>query len=57
VPVTEACGWDWTLRANTWFGIVTLFTAKFSPGGFELWAFVTGQLRHAHHGKMGIRNG
>jgi hypothetical protein len=42
---------------NPWFGIVTLFTAKFSPGGFGPWAFVTGQLRLARHGKTGMRNG
>jgi hypothetical protein len=30
--LTEACGWE--RRPNTWFGIVTLFTAKFSSGGF-----------------------
>jgi hypothetical protein len=25
--------------------------------GFVLWAFVTGQLRLARHGKMGMRSG
>jgi hypothetical protein len=43
-------------QPNTWFGIATLFTAKYSPGDFGPWAFVTGQLRHAHPGKMDMRN-
>jgi len=42
---------------NTWFGIMTLFTAQFSPGVSGPWAFVTGQLPLAHPGRMGMRNG
>jgi glycine/D-amino acid oxidase-like deaminating enzyme len=39
------------------FGIVTLSMARFSPAGSVLWAFGTGPLRLAHHGKMGMRSG
>jgi hypothetical protein len=44
-------------RPNTWIAIKTLFIAKFSPGGCGPWAFMTGQLRLAHSGKTGMRNG
>jgi Sodium/hydrogen exchanger family len=37
--------------------IATLSMAKFSPASFGLWAFVIGQLRLAHPGKMGMWNG
>jgi len=37
--------------------IATGSKARFSSDGFASWAFVTGQLRHAHHGRMGMRNG
>src|SRR5262245_35713606 len=47
-----------TARSSfTWFGIVTLFTTKLSPGGFLPWGFVTGLLHPARHGKTGMRNG
>jgi hypothetical protein len=39
------------------FVIATGSMAKYLPGGFVQWAFETGQLRHARHGRMGIRNG
>jgi hypothetical protein len=37
--------------------IVTGSMAKFSPGGFVPWTFVTDQPRPARHGRMDIRNG
>jgi hypothetical protein len=52
--LTETCAGNGC--PNTWFGIVTLFTAKFSPGGFGPWGFVTGRPL-AHPSKMGMRNG
>jgi len=37
--------------------IATGSMAKFSPGGFALWVFVTGQPHPNHPGRMDIRNG
>jgi hypothetical protein len=53
--LTEACDWEWNPSYIS--AIVTGSMAKFSPGGFVPWAFVTGQLRPARHGRMDIRNG
>lgn len=57
LPLSESA--DRTSRRRRAFdcGIETLFTAKFSSAGFGPWAFVTGPLRFAHPGKMGLRNG
>ena len=53
--LTEACGWEWTPSYIVRDRDGSM--ARFSPGGFAPWAFVTGQPRHARHGRMAIRNG
>jgi hypothetical protein len=52
--LAEACGWQ---RTPEYLVRDHLFTAKFSSGGFGLWAFVTGQLRFTRLGKIGMRSG
>ena len=46
--------WRWKSRTRGGRpkGIMTLFTAQFSPGGSGPWAFVTGPLPLAHPGRM-----
>jgi hypothetical protein len=53
--LTEVCGWDWTPSfiardRDSVYGEIL-------PGGFGPWAFVTGRLHPARHGKTGMRNG
>lgn len=53
--LTEACGWEWMPEhlirdRDPVYG-------EISPVGFVLWAFVTGPLRFARPGKMGMRSG
>jgi hypothetical protein len=55
LQLTEACGWERTPKY-----IVrdpTGSMARFSPGSFAPWAFVTGQPRPNRPGRMAIRNG
>jgi hypothetical protein len=48
---TEACGWE---KAPSYIiRDCDRVMASFSPGGFAPWAFVTGQLRYASHGRNG----
>ena len=53
--LTEAWGWEcppkYIVRDRDFV------YGEFSPGGFVPWAFATGQLRHARHGRMAIRSG
>jgi hypothetical protein len=45
------------LHRDTSSAIGTGSTARYSPGVFARWAFVTGRVRRDRHGRMDILNG
>jgi hypothetical protein len=51
--LTEACGWGWMPEHRDRDSVC----GAISPAGFVPWAFVTGRLRPARHGRMGMRTG